>query len=78
MRCPGVYHGCICRCGVGISKNCEASGTQSPYNHRGRPGQKYMYRRTDMHTLGSQGRPQGRDKALARRVQNQDLVQGLV
>lgn len=55
-----------------------ASGTQSPYNHRGWPGQKYTYWRTDMHTLGSQGRLQGRDKALARRVQNQDLVQGLV
>lgn len=32
---------------LAISKNQEASGAQPPYNHRGRPGQKYTYRQTD-------------------------------
>lgn len=53
--------------------------TDYPYNCRRKQGQKYMNGQTDIctHIQGPMAL-QGRDRALARRVQNQDLVQGLV
>lgn len=61
------------------SRETERRSTDYPYNCRRKQGQKYMNGQTDIctHIQGPMAL-QGRDRALARRVQNQDLVQGLV
>lgn len=70
---------CRCICGVGTSRNREASGAQiSPTIPGGGTSKSAWTGRQMEAPQGSQSHLQGRDKALARRVQNQDWVQGLV
>lgn len=70
---------CRCNCGVDTSRNREASGAQiSPTISGGGISRNTWTGRQIEALQGSQSHLQGRDKALARRVQNQDWVQGLV
>jgi len=66
--------------GVGISRNERQVEHRLPLQLQEEAGAEVHVRADrEMHTHpGAHGSLQGRDRALARRVQNQDLVQGLV
>lgn len=69
---------CLVATGVlaaGISRNEDVGRPQIPLQTQKRQGQMGTDRELE---AGFQSHLQGKDRALARRVQNQDLVQGLV